>query len=491
MRVGQWAAALVLACLRTACEASYTNETETQLRNRLMANYRADAMPRSKNQPVEVDMNINVASVPAISQISASITLGVWLRNKWVDKRLTWPVRTVDGACVADRPDDLPCQLTFQTNREFSDVIWTPDITLINTAERPLMNLYETDILVYNDGSCIWSRPGMLTATCKFELADFPNDVQLCHMEFGSWSFDTSSMVIFTDRYWTDPVEFDPRSHIPNEEWLTEFSSSAVLREQVDDTEHFREVFKVIFRMTRKAYYYDTFFVKPAWVFSSCILLSVFIPWNSGERISYMVSLVLTLVLFLTTVARQLPKTDQAIRLTQTFSALLYTSIVLVLLTIVWIRYCDIQHTKEETAHRARQTEMLKRATETTGNKSQLMQHMSTMLSEATGLASNYGANYDTKRTTEVIDSMRRQENFTNVSSHIAYLEGLPNVASMKASELQEVAAQLTRVTISLNKMQKGRVEEAAGMHVTSISNADHDFPTMRSRSSPRQNGAS
>ena len=34
-----------------------------------------------------------------------------------------------------------------------------------------------TNAVVYPDGEVMWSRPGMVTSTCAFDLSEFPDDV--------------------------------------------------------------------------------------------------------------------------------------------------------------------------------------------------------------------------------------------------------------------------------------------------------------------------
>ena len=45
-------------------------------------------------------------------------------------------------------------------------------------------------VSVYADGTVIWSRPGMVTGTCTYDMKDFPQDVQTCVLKVGSWAYD-------------------------------------------------------------------------------------------------------------------------------------------------------------------------------------------------------------------------------------------------------------------------------------------------------------
>ena len=76
--------------------------------------------------------------------------------------------------------------ITLPTDEASVGRIWTPDLLLYNTAERPLENLLHTYATVQRDGTVTWSQPGVVTATCSFDLTEFPYDTQVCELRFGS-----------------------------------------------------------------------------------------------------------------------------------------------------------------------------------------------------------------------------------------------------------------------------------------------------------------
>ena len=66
--------------------------------------------------------------------------------------------------------------------------IWTPDVELWNLDVGLKDSFEDAYARVTNDGVVLWSRPGHLKPTCKFDgLDSFPFDKLTCTMEFGSW----------------------------------------------------------------------------------------------------------------------------------------------------------------------------------------------------------------------------------------------------------------------------------------------------------------
>jgi hypothetical protein len=45
--------------------------------------------------------------------------------------------------------------------------------------------LHWSNAIVYNTGQVIWSRPGLVTGRCNFDLTNFPRDEQRCEWKFG------------------------------------------------------------------------------------------------------------------------------------------------------------------------------------------------------------------------------------------------------------------------------------------------------------------
>eukprot|EP00929_Paragymnodinium_shiwhaense_P049253 TRINITY_DN24856_c0_g1_i1.p1 TRINITY_DN24856_c0_g1~~TRINITY_DN24856_c0_g1_i1.p1 ORF type:complete len:492 (-),score=65.22 TRINITY_DN24856_c0_g1_i1:459-1934(-) len=337
-----------------------SNFTETDLRNYLLDGYRYGSLPRYKNRPIDLDLGMNIVALSSMSQLEGRFTMNVWMRLRWNDYRLKWPVRrNAEGACQQDRPSDLPCMMTFPTIKEYPDAVWTPDVLLYNTAEKPLAQLLHTQVVAYPDGTISWSRPGIMTATCKFELADFPNDVQDCYLEFGSWSYDAGTLAIRLDEYFKPAVEFDPTTFIQNEEWQFEYDEYVLKSQYFSCCKYPYQVFRIYFKATRKAYFFNTVFVYPAIVLTASIVLSIGIPWNSGERVSYVTDMILTIVLFLVAIAAQLPKTEQETHITTIFMYLLYSSVAFLVATVFSVRFAAYFHQKEEAKHRENQNKLL------------------------------------------------------------------------------------------------------------------------------------
>lgn len=58
------------------------------------------------------------------------------------------------------------------------------------SADEGFDGTYPTNVVVKNNGSCLYVPPGIFKSTCKIDITWFPFDDQRCEMKFGSWTYD-------------------------------------------------------------------------------------------------------------------------------------------------------------------------------------------------------------------------------------------------------------------------------------------------------------
>ena len=88
-------------------------------------------------------------------------------------------------------------------------LMWTPDLLLYNrlfrhaemcichgyqlfvfsSADEKFDGTYQTNVVVGNEGDCLFIPPGIFKSTCKIDITWFPFDDQQCDLKFGSWTY--------------------------------------------------------------------------------------------------------------------------------------------------------------------------------------------------------------------------------------------------------------------------------------------------------------
>ena len=264
------------------------------LKYSLLMNYDRDNIPK-QNGPMNLTLEMVLSSVNNIDHLDGIISYNLWLRYYWNDYRLRWNQSTYNVS-----------QITFNSDPLYETSVWTPDIILYNDANIDSNNLKYTRVMVESNGNVFWSRPGSINSICDFDLEYYPYDRQTCLLKFGSWTYSENDLVLNQRKY-----DIDLTYYKENEEWeLLDTTSQTNLMKYSCCSESFYDItFTINFK--RIPEYYETHILFPAFAISFLNIISIFIPWDSGERISFAITVMLSIIVFLLLVSDDLPRTEQ------------------------------------------------------------------------------------------------------------------------------------------------------------------------------------
>lgn len=97
---------------------------------------------------------------------------------------------------------------------------------LIYSADEGFDGTYPTNVVVKNNGSCLYVPPGIFKSTCKIDITWFPFDDQHCTMKFGSWTYDGSQVRTPFGRHFSHILASTPKSSHWEEVCLLTLSKS-------------------------------------------------------------------------------------------------------------------------------------------------------------------------------------------------------------------------------------------------------------------------
>ena len=304
---------------KTSGEQINNNDIERQLRSNLFENYSSDCLPLGNQSLISLKMGVAFRAFNSIDQVEGTLTANIWLRHWWKDGNLVWDPEQYNG--ITD--------IAVNTEPGAEHSLWVPDIYLYNTAEKPMEQLDYSRAHVYYDGSIIWSRPGIITSTCTFDLRYFPYDTQHCLFKFGSWVYHDSQMNLTKDEGSIDISNFQD-----NDGWnLSDYSSSLNFVKYNCCPELYPDI---TFNITleRLPGYYTLNIITPAYATSSLMIISFLVPWDSGERISFAITVMLSLIVFLLILSENLPKTNTKPLLSEMLIGLTFFSLLCVFFTV-------------------------------------------------------------------------------------------------------------------------------------------------------------
>ncbi|XP_052768199.1 neuronal acetylcholine receptor subunit alpha-6-like [Mya arenaria] len=184
-----------------------------------------------------------------------------------------------------------------------SDMVWKPMIILTSAVGEivPIgIDANWLPVRFHFSGIAAWSPGESISSNCPMNVKYFPFDTQVCEFMFIPWGFKPNEVVI---RKQNDVVQNDLFSE--NGQW--EFLESEIKT----DTQPGYSSITAHIRLQRRSAFFLVNFVFPV-VFITLLNLLVFcLPVESGERMSFTVTVLLAVAVFMTIVAANLPKNSK------------------------------------------------------------------------------------------------------------------------------------------------------------------------------------
>ncbi|XP_029174724.1 neuronal acetylcholine receptor subunit alpha-7-like isoform X1 [Nylanderia fulva] len=295
---------------------------EKRLLNDLLDSYNVLERPvGNESDPLPLSFGLTLMQIIDVDEKNQLLITNLWLKLEWNDVNMRWNVSDYGG--VRD--------LRIPPHR-----LWKPDVLMYNSADEGFDGTYPTNVVVKNNGTCLYVPPGIFKSTCKIDITWFPFDDQRCEMKFGSWTYDGFQL----DLQLQDEAGGDISSFITNGEWdllgvpgkRNEIYYNCCPEPYIDIT------FVVIIR--RRTLYYFFNLIVPCVLIASMAVLGFTLPPDSGEKLSLGVTILLSLTVFLNMVAETMPATSDAVPLLGTyFNCIMFMVASSVVSTILILNY--------------------------------------------------------------------------------------------------------------------------------------------------------
>ncbi|XP_058835246.1 neuronal acetylcholine receptor subunit alpha-7-like [Topomyia yanbarensis] len=295
---------------------------EKRLLHHLLDSYNVLERPVvNESDPLQLSFGLTLMQIIDVDEKNQLLITNIWLKLEWNDMNVRWNSSEYGG--VRD--------LRIPPHR-----LWKPDVLMYNSADEGFDGTYPTNVVVRNNGSCLYVPPGIFKSTCKIDITWFPFDDQRCEMKFGSWTYDGFQL----DLQLQDEAGGDISSFITNGEWellgvpgkRNEIYYNCCPEPYIDIT------FAILIR--RKTLYYFFNLIVPCVLIASMALLGFTLPPDSGEKLSLGVTILLSLTVFLNMVAETMPATSDAVPLLGTyFNCIMFMVASSVVSTILILNY--------------------------------------------------------------------------------------------------------------------------------------------------------
>ena len=172
------------------------------------------------------------------------------------------------------------------------------------------MDNVKTRIRVRHDGYCYWAAPFIFKTSCPFDVRDFPFDSQQCELKFGSWQFHMGQLDLIRKR----DVAPLAKERVDNGEWnvtTIKIEKNVIVYACCPDEKYPDITF--IINLTRRSLFYTYNLIIPNFLIALLAFFSFYIPVECGERISFVITVLLSMTVFLLLVAESIPPTSEGV----------------------------------------------------------------------------------------------------------------------------------------------------------------------------------
>ncbi|XP_042249529.1 5-hydroxytryptamine receptor 3A-like [Thunnus maccoyii] len=222
---------------------------------------------------------------------------------RWTNEFLTWNSSDFCGINMLTVPRSM---------------LWIPDITIQEDASDAGSSEKSQFVGVFPSGLVLADSRQVLTSTCQLNLFRFPFDEQSCNITFSSMNSEEKTINLGTFNNDTILTKYSEMIMITQGEWqLTNM--------EVEQYTHTQRRLVYMVKITRKPVLYVIILILPLFYLLVLDLASFFIHEARGEKLSFKVTVLLSISVLLLILQDMLPSTEDRLPLIATYCVTTFT----------------------------------------------------------------------------------------------------------------------------------------------------------------------
>ncbi|XP_069131615.1 acetylcholine receptor subunit beta-type lev-1-like [Argopecten irradians] len=306
---------LTFGCIRVMC----TNSTyKTMLNVDLLNGYDPVVHPGKQYQSQVLNINVSFAlrKIQIFNELTSEFSITGALSVYWDDERLSWDPTRYSNLIITHLKQKS---------------IWTPPLLLSNGYDDiDLIGKGDMHIMITSSGMVSWLLPVKLTITCDADVRYYPFDKQSCLVILLPWGYNADLVQINAMASTLNTAQYEEN---PIWSLVSTFQASSVAPAAVG------LLFSITFK--RKPEFFVMNFLLPTMLMCFMNMFVFLLPAESGERVGFCITVLLSIAVFLSIVSSALPQTSSPQM--AMFCYLLVVHVILSLLimicTIVGLRF--------------------------------------------------------------------------------------------------------------------------------------------------------
>ena len=305
---------IALVTLVTTVNGTSIDEVRT-LRTNLLSGYDKYIRPVTNQTDVlTVDIALKMIALQEFDEVQEKFSFVGVIRIQWKDVRMMWSMSNYSG---------------IETLVMGYRHVWLPEIILSNPSEKMDSLGDDWQLIRYGaNGKAKWHPQTLFKATCPINAYYFPFDIQKCCVDVYAWGYSHREVMLNVGRDFVDISE------------MAEHGSWSVIKTQAKTaTVGFSSRGYFIIWFERKPQYVIVNIILPVLFLCLLNVMVFLLPAESGERVSYSITVLLSIAVFMTIVSDTLPKTSEPLPIISYFLMIsLIESAVIAIATMLNLR---------------------------------------------------------------------------------------------------------------------------------------------------------
>ncbi|KAK3769679.1 hypothetical protein RRG08_004931 [Elysia crispata] len=311
------------------------NQTADLMRN-LFNGYDKNIRPLlNQNDTLNILVDIKLRAVENVNEKDQIITLSVVLVLFWVDEMLAWDPRDYGNLTVINPGTDM---------------LWLPPLNLwgqISENQLLVDTSFVVPLHVSHTGLVSWYTRVRFVQMCKMDMTYFPNDEHRCLFEIYIHTYYVHQVKMQL----TSPTISD-KNYIENIEY--ECIPSLMQSQEYGYDSNGFQVLLIPLTIRRYPHYFVVNLLFPTLALSFLNILVFVLPADSGEKVGYSITVLLSVMLIMGVTTDNMPASSQLPLITQFLAILIAISVLSVVATVMSL----VIHHRDET-EQAKRTKIL------------------------------------------------------------------------------------------------------------------------------------
>ncbi|XP_016116545.1 neuronal acetylcholine receptor subunit beta-3-like [Sinocyclocheilus grahami] len=271
-----------------------------------------------------VFVELYVTSIIDVNEKAQSLTIQVKMITAWINIKMDWNSHEFCG------------MNTFSARK---DMVWTPDIVIAESIKTDFGTKESPYVQFYSYAFTVLSDILVLTTACKMDLHKFPFDIHSCNLTLQSsaYSIEELKVLTFADSEWV--THESKQTFQAQGEW--ELLSINMVKSNISVGYEWDMKDQLIYQITikRRPLLYVINIILPVFFFLVLDVMSFFIDASGTDKLSFKVTLLLSISVLLLILNDTLPSTADKIPLIGIYCSVIFSLIGISILETILVNF--------------------------------------------------------------------------------------------------------------------------------------------------------